>query len=103
MILRRVVEHLKQQHWTAAFLDFAIVVVGVFVGLQAQDWNPGGSSVLPTDRRKAGVRRQRAARRANRGNPRNARRGEGKMILARCLGQLKRQHRVACSSSGCFS
>lgn len=39
MILSRVIQHVKAQHWTAVFLDFVIVVVGVFVGLQAQDWN----------------------------------------------------------------
>ena len=38
MILSRVIKHLKEQHWTAVFLDFVIVVVGVFVGLQAQQW-----------------------------------------------------------------
>jgi len=39
MILRRVIEHVKKQHWTAVFLDFVIVVLGVFIGLQVQDWN----------------------------------------------------------------
>lgn len=39
MILRRVIEHVKKQHWTAVFLDFIIVVLGVFIGLQVQDWN----------------------------------------------------------------
>jgi hypothetical protein len=39
MILRRVTEHLSKQHWTAVFLDFVIVVVGVFVGIQAANWN----------------------------------------------------------------
>lgn len=39
MLLRRVVEHVKDQNWTAVVLDFAIVVVGVFVGLQAANWN----------------------------------------------------------------
>jgi len=39
MILSRVMKHLKEQHWTAVFLDLLIVVVGVFLGLQAQDWN----------------------------------------------------------------
>ncbi|TJY65038.1 hypothetical protein E4T66_02110 [Sinimarinibacterium sp. CAU 1509] len=38
MILRRIVEHVKNQHWTAIVIDFVIVVVGVFIGLQAQDW-----------------------------------------------------------------
>ena len=39
MILTRVIEHVKKQHWTAVFLDFVIVVLGVFIGLQVQDWN----------------------------------------------------------------
>jgi len=33
MILRRLAEHLKGQHWTAVGLDFAVVVLGVFVAL----------------------------------------------------------------------
>jgi hypothetical protein len=39
MILRRVIKHFRHQEWTAIFLDFLIVVVGVFVGLQVQNWN----------------------------------------------------------------
>jgi len=39
MILRRVIEHFRKQEWTAIFLDFIIVVVGVFVGLQVNNWN----------------------------------------------------------------
>ena len=39
MILRRVTEHLSEQHWTAVFLDFVIVVAGVFLGIQAANWN----------------------------------------------------------------
>lgn len=39
MILRRVIEHMKKQEWTAVFLDFLIVVVGVFIGLQVQEWS----------------------------------------------------------------
>jgi hypothetical protein len=38
MILRRVIKHFRNQEWTAIFLDFLIVVVGVFVGLQVQQW-----------------------------------------------------------------
>ena len=34
MILRRVIEHFRKQEWTAIFLDFVIVVLGVFVGVQ---------------------------------------------------------------------
>ncbi len=38
MILRRVIEHVREQNWTAVGIDFVIVVVGVFVGLQVQQW-----------------------------------------------------------------
>ncbi len=39
MILRRVIEHVREQNWTAIAIDFVIVVLGVFVGIQAQEWN----------------------------------------------------------------
>ena len=39
MILSRVIEHVKQQHWTAVSLDFVIVVLGVFIGMQVSNWN----------------------------------------------------------------
>jgi len=39
MILRRAVEHLKHQHWTAIGIDLVIVVLGVFIGMQVSNWN----------------------------------------------------------------
>jgi len=39
VILRRVIEHVKFQNWTAVALDFVIVVVGVFIGIQVSNWN----------------------------------------------------------------
>ncbi len=39
MILRRVIAHFRKQEWTAIAIDFLIVVVGVFVGLQVNNWN----------------------------------------------------------------
>jgi hypothetical protein len=39
MILRRVMEHVRTQNWIAVFLDFIIVVVGVFMGIQLGNWN----------------------------------------------------------------
>ncbi len=39
MILRRVFSHFRRQEWTAIALDFVIVVLGVFLGLQASNWN----------------------------------------------------------------
>jgi hypothetical protein len=39
MLLRRIIEHVKAQNWFAVGLDFVIVVAGVFIGLQVQQWN----------------------------------------------------------------
>lgn len=39
MLLRRVTEHVRNQNWTAVAVDFVIVVVGVFIGVQAANWN----------------------------------------------------------------
>ena len=38
MLLRRVLEHVKQQNWFAVTLDFVIVVIGVGVALAAGEW-----------------------------------------------------------------
>lgn len=39
MILRRVIEHVRTQNWTAIGIDFVIVVLGVFMGIQLGNWN----------------------------------------------------------------
>lgn len=39
MILRRVMQHLRKQEWTAIGIDFLIVVLGVFLGIQVSNWN----------------------------------------------------------------
>lgn len=39
MLLRRFSEHVRHQNWLAVALDFAIVVLGVFLGLQLGNWN----------------------------------------------------------------
>jgi hypothetical protein len=41
MILRRIAEHVKAQNWFAVGIDFVIVVVGVFIGIQVSNWNAG--------------------------------------------------------------
>lgn len=38
MFLRRIIDHVSTQNWTAIWLDLIIVVVGVFLGLQVQEW-----------------------------------------------------------------
>ncbi|MDH3989246.1 MAG: hypothetical protein OEV34_08970 [Gammaproteobacteria bacterium] len=39
MILRRLVDAIREQHWFTVVLEVLIVVVGIFVGLQMDDWN----------------------------------------------------------------
>ena len=39
MILRRIREHVTHHNWFAVAVDFIIVVLGVFVGIQASNWN----------------------------------------------------------------
>jgi hypothetical protein len=39
MLLRRVIAHFRKQEWTAIAIDFVIVVIGVFVGIQVSNWN----------------------------------------------------------------
>ena len=39
MILQGISKNIKSQNWFAVAVEFVIVVVGVFMGLQVQDWN----------------------------------------------------------------
>ncbi len=39
MILRRLATALREQNWFTVALEILIVVVGIFVGLQADQWN----------------------------------------------------------------
>jgi hypothetical protein len=39
MLLRRVIKHVREQNWFAVGIDFLIVVIGVFVGIQMANWN----------------------------------------------------------------
>jgi len=50
MRLRRVSEHVKTQNWTAVGLDFVIVVVGVFIGIQVSNWNEARKEEEATER-----------------------------------------------------
>ena len=56
MFLRRLGEHLKMQNWFAVALEFVIVVVGVFVGLQAQEWRESAADRERLDRIVAAIR-----------------------------------------------
>jgi hypothetical protein len=39
MLLRSLTRHVRRQNWFAVVLDFTIVVVGVFIGIQVANWN----------------------------------------------------------------
>lgn len=39
MILRRLSQSLKEQNWTAIVIEFVLLVVGVFLGIQVANWN----------------------------------------------------------------
>ncbi len=56
MILRRVIAHFKKQEWTAIAIDFLIVVVGVFVGLQVSNWNAARSERAQLDQQLISLR-----------------------------------------------
>lgn len=50
MILRRIADNLRSQNWTAIAIEFAIVVIGVFLGTQVANWNQERSDRLETER-----------------------------------------------------
>ena len=39
MLLRAVSKHVKDQNWFAVAIDFFIVVIGVYIGIQVSNWN----------------------------------------------------------------
>lgn len=39
MILRRIADAIRQQNWFTVVLEILIVVAGIFIGLQVDDWN----------------------------------------------------------------
>jgi hypothetical protein len=39
MITSRIIEHAKQQQWMAVSIEFLMVVLGVFLGIQVSNWN----------------------------------------------------------------
>ena len=39
MLIRRYLEHIKSQNWSAVFLDIIVVIVGIYLGMQVTNWN----------------------------------------------------------------
>ena len=60
MILRRFAEALKQQNWAAIAIEFVLLVLGVFLGIQVANWNAERDtrqkSAIFTERLKADLR-----------------------------------------------
>ena len=50
MILRRIAQNLKKRDWSTVVLEIFIVVVGIFIGLQVDDWNQGRTEANETDK-----------------------------------------------------
>lgn len=46
LLLRRITNHVKDQNWFAVGIDFFIVVIGVFIGIQVANWNELRQDVL---------------------------------------------------------
>lgn len=44
MILRRIKAHVEKENWFAVGIDFCIVVIGVFIGIQVANWNDAQSN-----------------------------------------------------------
>lgn len=45
MLLRRIIQHFRNQEWTAICIDFLIVVFGVFMGIQVANWNQAQNDI----------------------------------------------------------
>jgi len=39
MLIRRITQHIKEQNWSAVFVEIIVVIAGVFIGLQVSLWN----------------------------------------------------------------
>jgi hypothetical protein len=39
MLFRRIKVHIEKENWFAVFVDFIIVVFGVFMGIQVANWH----------------------------------------------------------------
>ena len=39
MFLKRVTRHIKEQNWVAAIVDLVVVIAGIFIALQVNDWH----------------------------------------------------------------
>lgn len=45
MLIRRITKHLNDQNWFAVVLDMVVVIFGVYLGFQLNDWNENRKSI----------------------------------------------------------
>ncbi|MDA9769534.1 hypothetical protein N9D02_00700 [Emcibacteraceae bacterium] len=45
MLIRRITKHLEDQNWFAVALDMLVVIFGVYLGFQLNDWNENRKSI----------------------------------------------------------
>lgn len=50
MLLRRIMQHVREQNWLAVGLDFVIVVVGVLMAFQITSWSENRAATAAADR-----------------------------------------------------
>ena len=62
MIFRRFAGNLRKQDWTAVAIELVVVVAGVFIGVQASNWNENrvtdGKAAVFTERLKSDLREE---------------------------------------------
>ena len=46
VILRQLAEGIKSQNWSIVFIEVLVLVVGIFIGLQVDDWNQSRKDVV---------------------------------------------------------
>ncbi|HEY6892799.1 MAG TPA: hypothetical protein VI258_01425, partial [Rhodanobacteraceae bacterium] len=46
-MIRRIVQNVRKQDWTQVVIELVVVILGVFIGVQASNWNAD----LETDRK----------------------------------------------------
>lgn len=56
MMLRRFSRRIKQENWLAASIDLLIVVVGILIALQVNNWNERRASLIVSDAAKLTLR-----------------------------------------------
>ena len=49
MLLRRFMQHVKEQNWFAVGLDVIVVIVGIFLGMQVTEWNEARKESIQED------------------------------------------------------